>query len=126
MTSESTASPARRSPRRKTAPARLVTPKGSRPPLDLALQGGGSHGAFTWGVLDRLLDEPDLRFADSLLINVANPSNGVYTLLVKANATSSFYSNATYTVRVQADDSNGGTFAKAFTITITLRGRARL
>ena len=23
----------------------------------LALQGGGSHGAFTWGVLDRLLDE---------------------------------------------------------------------
>ena len=25
--------------------------------IDLALQGGGSHGAFTWGVLDRLLDE---------------------------------------------------------------------
>lgn len=24
--------------------------------LNLALQGGGSHGAFTWGVLDRLLD----------------------------------------------------------------------
>jgi NTE family protein len=27
--------------------------------LSLALQGGGSFGAFTWGVLDRLLDEPD-------------------------------------------------------------------
>jgi hypothetical protein len=26
--------------------------------VDLALQGGGSHGAFTWGVLDRLIDEP--------------------------------------------------------------------
>ncbi len=25
------------------------------PPIALALQGGGSHGAFTWGVLDRLL-----------------------------------------------------------------------
>jgi len=25
--------------------------------IDLALQGGGSHGAFTWGVLDRLLDD---------------------------------------------------------------------
>ncbi len=25
---------------------------------NLALQGGGSHGAFTWGVLDRLLEEP--------------------------------------------------------------------
>jgi NTE family protein len=23
--------------------------------VNLALQGGGSHGAFTWGVLDRLL-----------------------------------------------------------------------
>ncbi|MDR0478756.1 MAG: patatin-like phospholipase family protein [Burkholderiaceae bacterium] len=30
-------------------------------PIDLALQGGGSHGAFTWGVLDRLLQEPWLR-----------------------------------------------------------------
>ena len=31
----------------------------SRAPVlvDLALQGGGSHGAFTWGVLDRLLEE---------------------------------------------------------------------
>ncbi len=27
------------------------------PAIDLALQGGGSHGAFTWGVLDRLLQE---------------------------------------------------------------------
>jgi NTE family protein len=26
--------------------------------INLALQGGGSHGAFTWGVLDRLLEEP--------------------------------------------------------------------
>ena len=25
--------------------------------LNLALQGGGSHGAFTWGVLDRLLED---------------------------------------------------------------------
>ncbi|WP_160172148.1 patatin-like phospholipase family protein [Novosphingobium lindaniclasticum] len=28
--------------------------------LDLALQGGGAHGAFTWGVLDGLLQEPRL------------------------------------------------------------------
>ncbi len=27
-------------------------------PINLALQGGGSHGAFTWGVLDRLCEEP--------------------------------------------------------------------
>jgi NTE family protein len=30
--------------------------------MNLALQGGGAHGAFTWGVLDRLLDEPNLSF----------------------------------------------------------------
>ncbi len=43
--------PSRRpSPRRPAAAASL----------DLALQGGGSHGAFTWGVLDRLLQEDDL------------------------------------------------------------------
>jgi NTE family protein len=30
--------------------------------LNLALQGGGAHGAFTWGVLERLLEEEDLAF----------------------------------------------------------------
>ena len=34
----------------------------SRRRLNLALQGGGAHGAFTWGVLDALLDEPAIRF----------------------------------------------------------------
>ena len=34
----------------------ITTPK----TLNLALQGGGSHGAFTWGVLDRLLEEDQL------------------------------------------------------------------
>jgi NTE family protein len=31
--------------------------------IDLALQGGGSHGAFTWGVLDRLLEAPQFKIA---------------------------------------------------------------
>jgi NTE family protein len=30
--------------------------------LSLALQGGGSFGAFAWGVLDRLLEEPGIEF----------------------------------------------------------------
>jgi NTE family protein len=30
--------------------------------INLALQGGGSHGAFTWGVLDRLLEDERLAF----------------------------------------------------------------
>lgn len=35
--------------------------RGLGTPVTLALQGGGSLGAFAWGVLDRLLDTPNLR-----------------------------------------------------------------
>ena len=31
--------------------------------INLALQGGGAHGAFTWGVLDRLLEEERIEVA---------------------------------------------------------------
>ncbi|MBX3480640.1 MAG: patatin-like phospholipase family protein [Caulobacter sp.] len=31
--------------------------------ISLALQGGGSHGAFQWGVIERLLEEDDLEIA---------------------------------------------------------------
>jgi NTE family protein len=34
----------------------LPRPDGTKPSLSLALQGGGAHGAYTWGVLDRLLE----------------------------------------------------------------------
>ncbi len=37
-------------------------PAAERGRLALALQGGGSFGAFTWGVLDRLLEEKDGAF----------------------------------------------------------------
>jgi NTE family protein len=46
-------------------PANLdVTESGTHNPrrINLALQGGGAHGAFAWGVLDRLLEEDDLEF----------------------------------------------------------------
>jgi NTE family protein len=35
----------------------------TRKRINLALQGGGAHGAFTWGVLDRLLDAPEIEIA---------------------------------------------------------------
>ena len=35
-------------------------PDENTPPVSLALQGGGSHGAFTWGVLDALLENRSL------------------------------------------------------------------
>jgi NTE family protein len=47
--------------------ARERIPEAQRPgaaerALNLALQGGGAHGAFTWGVLDRLLEDGRLKF----------------------------------------------------------------
>ena len=46
------------------------------PRLSLALQGGGAHGAFTWGVLDALLEESDLDF-DALSGSSAGAINAV-------------------------------------------------
>ncbi len=43
--------------RRKATSAR---PAAAKKRINLALQGGGAHGAFTWGVLDRLLEDPRL------------------------------------------------------------------
>lgn len=47
-------------PRKSATP-----PKASknRKRVNLALQGGGSHGAFTWGVLDRILEDGRLEIA---------------------------------------------------------------
>ena len=28
--------------------------------IDLALQGGGAHGAYSWGIIDRLLDRKNV------------------------------------------------------------------
>jgi NTE family protein len=44
--------------------------------LSLALQGGGSFGAFTWGVLDRLLEEPGVDF-DAISGSSAGAVNAV-------------------------------------------------
>jgi NTE family protein len=49
-------------------------------PINLALQGGGSHGAFSWGVLDRLLED------DRLVIEaVTGASAGAMNAVVLAD-----------------------------------------
>ena len=48
--------------------------------IDLALQGGGSHGAFTWGVLDRLLQEPRFR-----IVAISGTSAGAMNAAVLAD-----------------------------------------
>ncbi|MGH6814243.1 MAG: patatin-like phospholipase family protein [Hyphomicrobiaceae bacterium] len=37
-----------------------IARRGNRKPVNLALQGGGAHGAFGWGVLDKLLEDDRL------------------------------------------------------------------
>src|SRR4051812_25382799 len=49
-----------RSPHVEAHLLRASEPLGGTRRLSLALQGGGAFGAFTWGVLDRLLEEDDL------------------------------------------------------------------
>jgi NTE family protein len=48
--------------------------------MALALQGGGSHSAFTWGVLDHLLNEPTLD-----IIGVTGTSAGAMNAVVLAD-----------------------------------------
>ncbi len=56
----------------------LGEPRRAWPPwrLSLALQGGGSFGAFTWGALDRLLEEPRIAF-DAISGSSAGAVNAV-------------------------------------------------
>ncbi|WP_416045219.1 patatin-like phospholipase family protein [Caenispirillum bisanense] len=50
--------------------------EGRGKPVNLALQGGGAHGAFTWGVLDALLADDRLEI-ESLSGTSAGAMNAV-------------------------------------------------
>ena len=64
-----------------TAPTKSAEIEASKPleglkAINLALQGGGSHSAFTWGVLDRLLEDERLTF-DGITATGAGSINAV-------------------------------------------------
>ncbi len=61
---------------RKPRPTDPPKVAGKTRPVNLALQGGGSHGAFTWGVLDRLLEDGRVRF-DGICGTSAGAMNAV-------------------------------------------------
>ena len=66
--------------RRRLDRAMSSTPPPKR--LNLALQGGGAHGAFTWGVLDRLLEDPRIELegicaTSSGAVNAAALAHGI-------------------------------------------------
>ena len=56
--------------------AEFDLPMAGQKTINLALQGGGSHGAFTWGVLDRLLEEDQL-IIDGITATSAGSINAV-------------------------------------------------
>lgn len=60
-------------------PKPATTPDSPKP-INLALQGGGSHGALTWGVLDRILEDDRLSIAE-----VSGTSAGAMNAVVLAD-----------------------------------------
>ncbi|MET0924558.1 MAG: patatin-like phospholipase family protein, partial [Xanthobacteraceae bacterium] len=72
----------RASHRRRPAPSRPWRAGRARKPINLALQGGGAHGAFTWGVLDQVLADGRLAIegisgASAGAINAALVADGL-------------------------------------------------
>ena len=60
----------------KSAELAASAPLAGQKTINLALQGGGSHSAFTWGVLDRLLEDERLTF-DGITATSAGCVNAV-------------------------------------------------
>jgi NTE family protein len=54
--------------------------KSARRQIALGLQGGGAHGAFTWGALDRLLEEPTLE-----IVGISGTSAGAMNAAIMAD-----------------------------------------
>jgi len=73
-------------PSDRSLPSRVPLPRRQKPNrpgvkhISLALQGGGSHGAFTWGVMHRLIAEPRL-----YIDGISGTSAGAMNLAVFAD-----------------------------------------
>ncbi|WP_157125849.1 patatin-like phospholipase family protein [Pandoraea norimbergensis] len=63
-----------------TRPSRSRRGSAKRKGIDLGLQGGGAHGAYTWGVLDKLLEDGRLEFE-----GISGASAGTMNALVLAH-----------------------------------------
>ncbi|MCC6467678.1 MAG: patatin-like phospholipase family protein [Alphaproteobacteria bacterium] len=59
-------------------PARRTSSPSGRKKINLALQGGGAHGAFAWGVIDRLLEDDRLEI-DGIVGTSAGAMNAAVT-----------------------------------------------
>ena len=64
----------------RSKPIQKPKPSGTVKKINLALQGGGAHGAFTWGVLDRLLEAENVE-----IIAISGTSAGAINAVVVAD-----------------------------------------
>ncbi len=92
----------------------------STKPLNLALQGGGAHGAFTWGVLDRLLEDGRCEFG-----SVSGTSAGAMNAVILASGLmeggaegaraklEAFWRGISEAARFSPLRSNGGAFGES-------------
>lgn len=70
------AAPKRVAPKRKLSSPKLA--RSGKKKINLALQGGGAHGAFAWGVIDRLLEDDRLE-VDGIVGTSAGAMNAAVT-----------------------------------------------
>ena len=75
-------------------------PTPSERPINLALQGGGSHGAFTWGVLDKLLEDGRLSVE-----GISGTSAGAMNAVAMAHGLAHAAGKAPAAMRVSARES---------------------
>ncbi len=68
-----------RAARKRVAPKQGANSAGVKT-INLALQGGGSHGAYTWGVLDALTEDPRIEIA-----GISGASAGAMNAVVLAD-----------------------------------------
>ncbi len=89
--------------------------------ISIALQGGGSHGAFTYGVLSRLLEEPDLK-----IDAISGTSSGAVNGCLLSDGLSHGYDSGTAIARLDGFWNNlGEEFNRIFKPSYDL-GDARL
>ncbi len=124
----------------RTATLSLANDDGDENPFDFTIQGTGLNSAptdlalaptslaennaanATVGTLSAVDADAGQTHTFSLVSGTGATDNGSFTIAgtdLKLTPVADFETKSSYSLRVQADDGNGGTFAKALTVTIT-------
>jgi Bacterial Ig-like domain len=96
------------------------------PPTDLSLSGGNVEENqpvdTVVGVLTTADPNPDNVHTYTLVAGAGDTNNGSFSIVgdqLRTGAVFDFETQSAYSIRVQTDDGNGGTYERAFSITVT-------